>query len=376
MNLNDKSINTNEGVISISKDLFENLKQLENFFKYTPDLLCIASFDGYFKRVNPAVSKVLGYSDEELYSKKIMQFVHPDDLENTILHRLKMIKGETPGNHENRYVTKSGEIVWLSWTSIPDDDLRCVFAIAKVITAKKEREEERNKLLENISSVNQELKHFTRLTSHDLRSPVNNILSIFDLLDTSKITDTNTLELVSLLKSTTHQLHQTLETYINGLIKKDKELNQENEDINIETSLNKVIQSIKALIQKSHAIITTNFSAFDKINYNQIYLESVLLNLITNAIKYAHPARLPIIDISTRILNDKKQIIVSDNGSGFDLDQVKGKVFGLHETFHQNKDSKGLGLYLVHKNVTDLGGKIHLESKLGEGSSFIITFKH
>lgn len=361
--------------ISVPKDLFDNYKQLENFYKYSPDLLCIASYDGFFKRVNPAVSKILGYSDEELYSKRIMQFVHPDDVESTILHRLSMIRGESKGAHENRYITKSGEIVWLSWTSIPDENSESVFAIAKVITEKKKQEEERNTLLENISVVNQELKHFTRVTSHDLRSPVNNILSIFDLLDVTKIKDPDTLELINLLKSTTHQLHQTLESYINELIKKDVDLKQPKEELDLEVEFDQVIKSIDSIIQKSKAKIITDFSAFNLIQFNKVYLDSVLLNLITNTIKYSSPNREPIVHLKTQILDGKHQLLIIDNGLGMNLELVKDKIFGLNQTFHNNIDSKGVGLYLVKTHVLAMGGDIEVDSEVDKGTVFTITFK-
>ena len=359
----------------VPKNLFDDYQQLEKFYEYSPDLLCIATFEGYFKRINPAVSKILGYTEKELYSRRIMSFVHPDDVENTILHRLDLIKGEVVGNYENRYITKSGEIVWLSWTSIPDDNTGCVFAIAKVVTDKKNLEEQRNVLFENILTINKELKHFTRITSHDLRSPVNNILSIFDLLDVSKITDLETLELINLLKSTTQQLHQTLESYINDLIKKDGDLKQAKVELNLETEFNQVIKSITSLIQKSNAKIITDFSAFKIIKFNRVYLDSVLLNLITNTIKYSSPNREPIIHLKTMINDGKQQLLISDNGLGMDLELIKDKIFGLNQTFHNNIDSKGVGLYLVKTQIEAMGGEIEVESELDKGTTFIITFK-
>ena len=362
-------------LISITKSQLESYQQLEQFYNFSADLLCIATFEGYFKRINPAVSKVLGFSEKELFSKKVMDFVHPDDRENTIRHRQGIINGGTIINYENKYVTKSGEIVWLSWTSLPDNNSECIFAVAKVVTSKKKLEEERNVLMESISAVNLELKHFTRVTSHDLRSPVNNILSIFDLLDISKITDSDSLELINLLKSTTNQLHQTLESYINDLIKKDGDSKQPKVELNLETEFNQVIKSITLLIQKSNAKIITDFSAFNTIKFNGVYLNSVLLNLITNTIKYSSPNREPIIHLKTIINDGKQKLLISDNGLGMDLELIKDKIFGLNQTFHNNIDSKGVGLYLVKTQIEAMGGEIEVESELDKGTTFIITFK-
>ncbi|WP_133558639.1 PAS domain S-box protein [Pedobacter duraquae] len=114
---------------------------LEYFFELSPDLLCIAGFDGFFKKINPAVSQTLGFSTEELFSRPINTFVHPEDQEMTRQKR-QNIKNNVPLlNFENRYLSKAGEIVWLSWTSMPIKRDKVVFAIAKDITYKKRLEE-------------------------------------------------------------------------------------------------------------------------------------------------------------------------------------------------------------------------------------------
>ena len=99
---------------------------LEHFFELSNDLFCIAGYDGYFKKINPAVSKLLGYSNEELFSNPISTFIHPDDREITSKFRNELKKNNPLLNFENRYVTKSGEIVWLSWTSMPIDNEKLV----------------------------------------------------------------------------------------------------------------------------------------------------------------------------------------------------------------------------------------------------------
>jgi PAS domain S-box-containing protein len=116
---------------------------LEHFFELSPDWLCIAGFDGYFKKINPAVSKTLGYTEEELFSRPINSFVHPDDQGQTENNRDMIRKGQPLLNFDNRYMTNTGEIVWLTWTSMPIKSERVVFAIAKNITHRKRMEEYR-----------------------------------------------------------------------------------------------------------------------------------------------------------------------------------------------------------------------------------------
>ncbi|GAA3971859.1 PAS domain-containing sensor histidine kinase [Mucilaginibacter dorajii] len=346
----------------------------ELFFELSADLFCIAGFDGYFRKINPTVSKVLGYSNEELFSRPINDFVHPDDRDITSQGRTNLTHDIPLLNFENRYVTKSGDIVWLAWTSMPIENEQLVFAIAKNITHKKKQEQERNALITSLTKINDDLKQLTYTTSHDLRSPVSNLLSVFGLMDTTRIQDEETLEFINMLKSATESLKETLNNYVDVLSQKDS-LHVQIEEVDLNESLTAVLHSLSSLIQDSNTVININFTDNSRIRFNRAYLESIFLNLITNAIKYARPDVSPVINISSKTHNGIKQLIFADNGLGFDMETARGKVFGFHQKFHHHHDSKGIGLYLVYNHITSLGGQIVLKSKPNEGARFTISFK-
>ncbi len=130
--------------------------ELFGFFERTPDLVCIAGKDGFFKRVNPAVLNKLGYTEEELFSRPISSFIYNDDREVTHTSRKTLLSGEVLHNFINRYVKKNGQIVWLEWTSIYFSEKEIVLAIAKDITERKRLEEE----------IEEKYKTFKGLTSH------------------------------------------------------------------------------------------------------------------------------------------------------------------------------------------------------------------
>ena len=352
----------------------ERVLDSEYFFKLSPDLLCIAGYDGYFKRINPAVSHLLGYSEEELLSRPIDDFMYKGDIDLTRKYRENLIKGTPLLNYENRYVTKSGDIVWLAWTSMPLDCEQLIYAIAKNITYKKKLEDERNILLSNLTRMNQHLKQLTYTTSHDLRSPVSSLISAFSLIDTSTIENKETLELLDILKSATEGLKLSLNNYVD-VLSHSEEQTIPVEDLNLDETVTRIEYSIRALIHHSNTTVKTDFAAFETINFNKAYLDSIFLNLITNSIKYANPNNAPIITISTHIEGGKKQLIYTDNGIGFDMEKVADKIFGLHQKFGNHSDSKGIGLYLVHSHVTSLGGKISVTSELNKGTTFTITLK-
>ncbi|MHA4739705.1 sensor histidine kinase [Dyadobacter sp. MSC1_007] len=346
----------------------------ELFFEMSLDLLCIAGYDGYFKLVNPAFINLLGYTNEELLASPVDSFIHPEDRNITSQYREEIKKNIPLLNYENRYITKSGDVIWLSWTSVPRPDDQLVFAIARNISHKKTIEKERNALISNLTLINHDLKQLTYTTSHDLRSPVNNLLALFGLLDISKIEDPETVEILSVLKAAADSLKDSLNNYVDILLQKDL-LSVKRQEIDINFSLQAIEKSLKSLIETSRTTILTDFSAFGNVLFNATYMESIFLNLITNSIKYVIPQKTPVIRISTRIVNNVKQLIFEDEGMGFDMSEVEDRIFGLNQTFHNHIDAKGIGLYLVHNQITSLGGSITVESAPNQGTRFILSFK-
>lgn len=351
----------------------ESIFNYELFFDLSPDLFCIAGYDGFFKRINPAVVKTLGYSEEELYSRPINEFIHPEDQKSTAEMRDQLHRSNPLYFFENRYLTKSGAVVWFHWTSMPVPEDRLVFAIAKNITHKKKQEEDRNSLITQMSKINEDLKQFSYMTSHDLRTPVNNLISAFNLLDTKKISDPETLEILEILKLSSQNLKNTLNTYVDTLIGNSTSQTKK-ESVNLVTTLEKVMNSIPNLVRDSKAEVKFNFSEFQEVDFNPVMLESILLNLLTNSIKYAKPGHAPTIEIWTVKANQKKQLHIKDYGIGMDMEKVGDRIFGLQEKFNSNQDSKGVGLFLVHHHVTKMGGKIEVISSPGEGAHFIVHF--
>lgn len=346
----------------------------ELFFELSADLLCIAGYDGYFKKVNPAVVSTLGFSEQELLSKPVNEFVHPQDQHLTQQHRVNLHNRIPLLNFENRYLTKSGDTVWLSWTSIPDDDTQTVYAIAKNITHKKKIEEERNGLIKDLTTLNQDLRQLTYATSHNMRSPVNNLIAIFSMLDRSKIRDTETLEFIDVMQSAVSNLREMLNGYVDGL-KGQSTLITSKTQVCLTDILESVMLSISSLISASGTTIVSDFTMWDTVEFNECYMESIFLNLMTNSIKYAKPGLKAEIRIRTDIVNGVKQLLFEDNGIGFDLPAIGSKLFGLNQQFHQNDDSKGIGLYLVHSHITSLGGSITLDSQPSKGATFTLSFR-
>src|SRR5688572_11310769 len=135
-------------------DMREEASDLEDrFFALSLDMLCSAHFSGYFKRLNPAWEKTLGFSREELRSKPMFEFVHPDDLERTRDQNQTVRSGGQALVFENRYRCKDGSYKWLLWNATADLDHQVIYAVARDITDRKQAEQEREQLLRELQTA-------------------------------------------------------------------------------------------------------------------------------------------------------------------------------------------------------------------------------
>ena len=125
---------------------------------------------------------------------------------------------------------------------------------------------------------------------------------------------------------------------------------------------------------EGNVIIESDFSEAQSIQYIPAYMESILLNLITNAIKYKHEDRNAIIKLKTYVKNDKTILEVKDNGRGIDMDKFGKKLFGMYKTFHYNEDAVGIGLFITKNQIESLNGEIFVESEVEKGTTFKIQF--
>ena len=347
---------------------------LAPFFNQSFDCLCIANFEGYFVDINPGFVSLLGYSKEELMSKKISEFIYAEDREPTAQKRQKLLENVPLVNFENRYVSKSGKLVWLHWTSVPLSEQGLVYAIAKDITYTKELQKERLSHLKNLSIANKELKQLNYTTAHDLRSPINNLISLVNLIDLDKVIDSETQEILAMIKVSTISLIDTMNSQIDAFKEIDTTQRQLSRT-DLMDVLHKVQHSIGNLIKQSGTQFHIDFSALPVVWFKPQALESVFLNLITNSIKYSKSGVAPVITIHSTIAGGKHILRYRDNGIGFDMAKVGHQLFKLDQGHHGGNNSKGVGLYLVHQKVTDNGGSIEADSKVNQGTTFTITFK-
>ncbi|MEO7990088.1 MAG: PAS domain S-box protein [Chryseolinea sp.] len=347
-------------------------------FNNSLHLNCIASFDGYFIKLNPVWEKTLGWTLEELKSRKYEEFIHPDDVSKTHNVQNHIFSGNALPDFENRYRCKDGSFRWLLWSSSPDVNRKLIYASAIDITERKKSEEElqRSKTSLEVAALelqeqNRQLDDFAHIISHNMRSPIGNISALISLLNQNSSNEDYQLiyrkltDVSKNLKETMNELMETLKVKKNTDVVKTR--------LHFQEVLDKVIQSLQGEIIQTGTVIQSNFKS-SSIYYSKTYLESIFQNLISNAIKYKARNRTPEIVIRAVQLENAIEMRVSDNGLGIDMKQYGDKLFGLHKTFHEHKEARGVGLFLVKTQIEALGGYIHVESEVGKGSTFIIHF--
>ena len=274
---------------------------------------------------------------------------------------------------------KNGDKFWANVVATPLANEKGWFThwigVQRDVTKEIEAAIEKEKLLKELVENNLELKQFTYITSHNLRAPLTNLVSICDIIKPEIGTDALTVQLIDAFKTSTHHLNETLNDLIEVLIIKDNR-NIHKDQLSFEAIFKKTTESLSLILLEKKVIINTDFSAAPFVNFTNAYLESVFLNLLTNAVKYCHPDRDPIITIKTsKEPNGDTLLTFTDNGIGINMAFAKDKIFGLYKRFHNNTDSKGIGLYLIHSQITALGGKIEVESEVNLGTTFTLTFK-
>ena len=231
--------------------------------------------------------------------------------------------------------------------------------------------------LSNIMILTQEqnarLKNFAHIVSHNLRSHSSNLGMLLDLFKKDHpelVEDT----IISLLDRASDNLAETIE-HLNEVVLVNTTVSDNLKPVCINQSLEKVIDSLSAIIRRENVKIQNNVAKESFIKGIPAYIESILLNFITNAIKYRSQEREAEVNIYTEESSEYIKLIIEDNGLGIDLKKNGRKLFGMYKTFHQHKDSRGIGLFITKNQIEALGGKVEVESIINQGTKFKIYLK-
>lgn len=328
--------------------------------------------------ISKKVEDILGYTVEDYKGSPTFweDHIYPEDLEFALGISTIVNKKYTNHDYEYRMVTKQGKVIWIR------DIVNFVFENGKPImsrgimidiTIMKEAEKDLNNSFHLVSEQNKRLLNFSYIVSHNLRSHTSNIESIISLIESAESEDERN-EMMELLKSVSNSLDETM-IHLNEVVNINTNISLVIKPLNLSHYINKALEVLSEQIQLNEASFIFDINEYAVINYNSAYLESILYNLISNAIRYRHPQRKPIITIKLYKKRDKDVIEVSDNGIGIDLKKHGDKIFGMYKTFSNNSDARGIGLFITKNQIDAMGGTITVESKPNIGTTFKIYTK-
>lgn len=363
-------------ILEQAKILVENEIKFKTLFEQAP--VGIAKVDiasGLFLESNAQFSKISEYYDEDLKKMTMPKLLSSDAFE-LFQEGLQNLKNKTTEEFqiETQIMTKTGKRIWINMLATPLgnnlENPEKFILIVENIQDKKSTEEDLRNSFDLVNEQNKRLLNFSYIVSHNLRSHSSNIKSISNLMDEAD-SEEEKLELMEMLRKVSFSLQDTM-TNLNEVINIQSNLGLNREELNLKVFIDNTLHLLSDQINKKEATIFVDVDANALVNYNAAYLESILLNLVSNAIKYASKDRVPIVKIEYNML--LKRLMVSDNGIGIDLNKHGNNMFGMYKTFHKNADAKGLGLFITKNQIEAMGGKITVESEPHKGTSFTVYF--
>ena len=317
-----------------------------------------------------SADELIGQSDFDLYDEDIAQISRDEDLQ--VMKTKKPIIGKRTVN-----VKKDGTSTAFLTSKIPLLDLegesKGLIGISMDISEIIQKENQLSDLINVTAVQNKKLINFAHIVSHNLRSHTANFSMLVNFL-IKEDEETEKQRILEMLTKASDNLMDTLEN-LNEVVDISTNINIEKKPQNLNEQINKVKENLAVFLHQNKVKVESTIS--DKVFVKAVpaYLESIILNLLTNSVKYQHPDRPPHITLSTEKRDNYIIFKVHDNGLGIDMEKFGNKLFGMYKTFHNNADARGIGLYITKNQIEAMGGYIMAESEENIGSMFSVYFK-
>jgi PAS domain S-box-containing protein len=347
-------------------------EELNRFFALSPDMLCVANFDGEFVKVNSAWEWTLGWTSQELSRAPFMDFVHPDDVERTTAAMADLLESRPVISFENRYRTKAGDYRWMQWNANPSVDRGLIFAVARDVTEQKRVQEELARHSDELARSNTALEQLSYVASHDLQEPLRMVASYVQLLERrykGKL-DADADEFIGYAVDGAKRMQEL----INDLLEYSRvgTKGKPFAPVPLEAVLTRALRNLEIAMEDAHAAVTHD--ALPEVCGDEGQLVQLFQNLIGNAVKFRGD-RPPRIHVSASRDDDCNWAIsISDNGIGIDPQYVD-RIFTMFQRLHSRSEYEGtgIGLAICRRIVERHGGRIWVESQHGAGSTFTFT---
>lgn len=355
--------------------LARSTKSFSETFEHSAIGMALVNPNLRWLKINKSLSYSLGYSESELLKMKATDMTHPEDLTDSQLFKTKVFNGSNKNLHlQKRYFHKNGNIVHaiIGVTPVFDYDDKPSHAIVQFldITKRIESQKKLEGLVEVTKSQNESLTNFAHIVSHNLRSHSTNMTMLTKFLNEEEDEDERK-NLNRMITSATESLSETI-AHLNDVVQVKTGALEKLQSISVLNTINQITKSINGILEEHSAILKIDVSKTHFVSAVPAYLESIFLNVLTNALKYRSAERTPVIEIKSRTKKDKVLITFTDNGQGIDLNRHGDKIFGMYKTFHKHKDAKGIGLFITKNQIESMNGTINIESVVDKGTTMFI----
>ena len=351
----------------------------DRLFNLSIDMLCIAGFDGYFKQLNPAWQKTVGWTEEELLSKPYLEFVHPEDREATIGAASDLTINKPALAFQNRYLCKDGSYKWVSWNSFPLTQEKLIFAVVRDITERKQAEEELARHAQQVEQanaelnmLNKELEAFSYSVSHDLRAPLRSMDGFSQILleDYSQKLDEQGQDYLRRVCAASQRMGQLIDDLLRLSQITRAELTHEKVNLSV------LAQRLVAKRREAEPERQVEFVIQEGLEAegDRQLLRIALGNLLDNAWKFTSKQPIAQIEFGVIGVEGKPAYFVRDNGAGFDMAYVE-KLFGAFQRLHSEEEfaGTGIGLAIVQRIIHRHSGEVWAEGEVDEGATFYFT---
>ncbi|WP_243414945.1 PAS domain-containing sensor histidine kinase [Flagellimonas aquimarina] len=312
---------------------------------------------------------LVGKTDFDLYDEKVAQISRDEDLE--VMRTLKPMIGRETIN-----IKKDGSATNFLTSKIPLLDIKGkaygLIGMSMDITHIKQKEDQLQDLINVTAIQNKKLINFAHIVSHNLRSHTANFSMLLEFLIKEK-EEKEKKRIMKMLSHASDNLLDTLEN-LNEVVDISTNVNLDKKSLNLNENILKVQQNLAGFLVKNKVKFINSVPDNVAVMSVPAYLESIILNLITNAVKYSKPEENAVVALNAKKQDKSVVLSVSDKGLGIDLNRYGGKIFGMYKTFHNNKDARGLGLYIIKNQVEAMGGNITVSSEVDKGSTFNVYF--
>ncbi len=376
-----KIIGANWDITELRKMRLKLERSQESFnltFQNSVAGMALVGLDGKWISVNKGICDSFGYTREELLNLTWQEITHPEDLDND-LELLQQVLDEQISTYqlEKRFYHKKGHIIYtlLTVTAARDEDGNLSHLISQLldITSRIEAEKRLRTLVEVTKAQNDSLLNFAHIVSHNLRSHSTNLSMLTKFLKDEESAEERE-NLNTMLINATSSLSETIQ-HLNDVVQVRTGALEKMQSISLLNTVHNIEKSIEGLLKEKSATTKRSIQKSHFVMAVPAYLESIILNLYTNSLKYCSPERKPVITVSSSSKKNYIQIEFKDNGQGIDLERHGNKVFGMYKTFHAHKEAKGIGLFITKNQIESMNGKIWLESKVDKGTTFFIKLK-